>query len=189
MRLLIASDLHGSAAQAAQLRTVIEREAPEAVVLLGDLLYHGPRNPLPEKYAPAEAAGLLENLGRPVLAIRGNCDSEVDELVLPFSLMESAWIMGGPRPILVLHGHELPENGGRLKTPEGVALLFGHIHRPVAEKRGSNHYWNPGSAVLPKDDLPPSYGFYEDGRFEVWSLADGRVLAVDEASPVVLKIG
>jgi len=178
MRLLIASDLHGSAAQAARLREAIEKTAPEAVVLLGDLLYHGPRNPLPEKYAPAETAGLLDNLGRPVLAIRGNCDAEVDQLVLPFHLAESAWILAGERPILAVHGHELPENGGGMKVPEGVIVLFGHTHRPAAEKRGANRYWNPGSAALPKDGLPPSYGFYENGRFEARSF-DGRVLAAD----------
>jgi putative phosphoesterase len=152
------------------------------VIFLGDLLYHGPRNPLPEKYAPAETAALLDNLGRPVLAVRGNCDAEVDQLLLPFHLAENAWLLAGPRPILALHGHELPENGGCLKPPEGVVLLFGHTHRPMAEKRGSNHYWNPGSASLPKDDLPPSYGFYENSRFEVRSLADGRVLAADDIS-------
>jgi len=178
MRLLIASDLHGSAAQAARLRQEIEKTDPEAVVLLGDLLYHGPRNQLPEKYAPMETAGLLDNLGRPVIAIRGNCDADVDQLVLPFHLTESAWIMAGPKPILAIHGHELPENGGSLKIPEGVIILFGHIHRPVAEKKGSNHFWNPGSAALPKDGQPPSYGFYDNGRFEARSF-DGRVLAAD----------
>jgi predicted phosphodiesterase len=143
------------------------------------LLYHGPRNPLPEKYAPAEVAGILDSLGRPVLGIRGNCDPGGDQLVLPFHLAESAWIMAGPRPIVAVHGHELPVNGGNMKVPEDVVILFGHIHLPVAEKRGSNHYWNPGSAALPKNDLPPSYGFYENGRFEVRSF-DGRVLASDE---------
>ena len=178
MRLLIASDIHGSAAQAARLREEIDKTAPEAVVLLGDLLYHGPRNQLPERYAPMETAVLLGNLGLPVLAIRGNCDAEVDQLVLSFHLAESAWIMAGPQPILAIHGHELPENGGDLKVPEGVIILFGHIHRPVAEKRGANHYWNPGSAALPKDGWPPSYGFYEDGRFEARSF-DGQILAAD----------
>ena len=178
MRLLIASDLHGSAAQAAKLREEIEKTAPDAVVLLGDLLYHGPRNQLPEKYAPMETAGILENLGRPVLAIRGNCDAEVDQLVLAFHLAESAWIMAGPRPILAVHGHELPENGGHLKIPHDVTVLFGHTHLPAAEKRGANHYWNPGSAALPKDGLPPSYGFFENGRFEVRSF-DGQILASD----------
>jgi len=177
MRLLIASDLHGSASQAARLRAEIEKTAPEAVVFLGDLLYHGPRNPLPEAYAPLEAAKHLDGLGRPVLAIRGNCDAEVDQLILPFHLTESAWLLAGPRPILALHGHELPENGGSLKTPEGVVILFGHTHLPMAEKRGANHYWNPGSAALPKAGLPPSYGFYENGRFEVRTFDDGRVLA------------
>ena len=183
MGLLIASDLHGSTSRAAQLMEEIEKTAPEAVIFLGDLLYHGPRNPLPEKYAPAEVAKLLEGIGRPVLAIRGNCDSEVDQLILPFHLAESAWILSGPRPILAVHGHQLPENGGNMKAPQGapsgVVILFGHTHRPIAEKRGDNHYWNPGSVSLPKDDLPASYGFYENGRFEVRSF-EGRVLAADE---------
>ncbi|MDR2725773.1 MAG: phosphodiesterase [Candidatus Adiutrix sp.] len=181
MRLFIASDLHGSAAQAARIRAEIEKTAPEAVVFLGDLLYHGPRNPLPEKYEPAEVAAILGGLGRPILAIRGNCDSEVDQMVLPFHLAESLWIMSGPHPILAVHGHELPANGGNMKVPEdeNVVILFGHIHLPVAEKRGPNHYWNPGSAALPKDGLPPSYGFYENGRFEVRTF-DGRVLASDD---------
>jgi putative phosphoesterase len=161
------------------MRAEIEKTAPEAVILLGDILYHGPRNPLPEKYDPAETAAILENLGRPILAIRGNCDSEVDQLVLPFHLSGSAWLLAGPLPILAVHGHELPENGGNMKVPENVVILFGHIHRPVAEKRGANHYWNPGSIALPKDDWPPSYGFYENGRFEVRSL-DGLALVADE---------
>ena len=178
MRLFIVSDLHGSAAWAARAKEKIDELAPEAVVLLGDLLYHGPRNPLPENYAPAEVAAILADLKKPVIAIRGNCDSDVDQMVLPFHLAESAWILGGALPILAVHGHELPENGGDLKIPEGQVVLFGHIHRPVAEKRGATRFWNPGSASLPKDDLPPSFGFYEDGRFEVRSF-EGRVLAAD----------
>ena len=178
MRLLIVSDLHGSAAKAALVKEKIGELNPEAVVLLGDLLYHGPRNPLPEGYAPAEAAAILGDLKKPLIAIRGNCDADVDQLVLPFHLAESAWILGCVRPILAVHGHELPENGGDLKAPEGAVVLFGHIHRPVAEKRGAVRFWNPGSAALPKDDLPPSFGFYEDGRFEVRSF-EGRVLAAD----------
>ena len=182
MRLFIASDLHGSEAQAARLRAEIEKTDPEAVVFLGDLLYHGPRNPLPEKYAPSEVAKLFENIGRPVLAIRGNCDSEVDQFILPFHLAESAWILTGPRPIMAVHGHQLPENGGHMKMPEGapsgMVILFGHTHLPTAEKRGNNHYWNPGSCALPKDGHPASYGFYENGRFEVRSF-EGRVLASD----------
>ncbi|MDR3037693.1 MAG: phosphodiesterase [Candidatus Adiutrix sp.] len=178
MRLVIASDLHGSAPRAAQVREKISELKPDAVLLLGDLLYHGPRNPLPEGYAPAEVAAILAGLKGPVIAIRGNCDSAVDQMVLPFHLAESAWLGDGGRPILAVHGHELPENGGTLRVPEGPAILFGHIHLPVAEKRAFNHYWNPGSAALPKEGHPPSFGFYEGGRFEVRSF-EGRVLAAD----------
>jgi len=180
MRLFIASDLHGSVAQAARLKEEIEKTGPEAVIFLGDLLYHGPRNPFPEKYAPPEAANILGGFNCPVLAVRGNCDSEVDQLLLKFHLAENAWLLAGTKkPILALHGHQLPENGGHFTAPQDTIILFGHTHRPAAEKRGSNHYWNPGSAALPKEGLPASYGFYENGCFEVRSF-EGLVLAADE---------
>ncbi len=179
MRLLIASDLHGSAARAGLIRDRVRELKPETVVLLGDLLYHGPRNPLPENYAPKEAVEILADLGAPVIAVRGNCDAEVDELVLPFHLAENAWLLDdGGRRIFAIHGHQLHINGGGLPAPEGVAVLSGHTHVPTAEKRGSTHFWNPGSVSLPKNDLPPSFGWYEDGRFEVRTF-DGRTLLSD----------
>ncbi len=179
MRLLMASDLHGSAAAAARLRDRVAEMKPEAVLLLGDLLYHGPRNPLPEQYDPQEAAKILGALAAPVMAIRGNCDAEVDELVLPFHLAESAWVLAGGGRIFAIHGHQLAFNGGPLKEPEGVAVVSGHTHLPTAEKRGSSHFWNPGSASLPKGDFPASFGWYEDGRFKVLALGDGRELMSD----------
>ncbi|MDR1044022.1 MAG: phosphodiesterase [Candidatus Adiutrix sp.] len=167
MRLLIASDIHGSLGQGRLIGEKVREHQAGQVLLLGDLLYHGPRNPLPADYAPGELAGLLSDLGAPLMAIRGNCDAEVDQFVLPFHLAESAWIFDGSRRILAIHGHQLAINGGPLPAPEGVAVLSGHSHVPTAEKRGRTHFWNPGSSALPKESFPPSYGFYQDGRFRV----------------------
>ena len=178
MRLFIASDIHGSSIRAAQARAMILALAPDAAVLLGDLLYHGPRNPLPEGYAPAETASILASLRLPIIAVRGNCDSEVDQLILPFHLAESAWLWEGGRPILALHGHQLPENGGSWPWPLDLTIISGHTHLPRAEIKDGRRRWNPGSLGLPKEGLPPSFGFYENGRFEARSF-DGRVLAAD----------
>ncbi len=151
---------------------------PEMVLLLGDLLYHGPRNPLPEGYASAEAIAVLSDLGAPAAAVRGNCDAEVDQLVLPFHLAESAWLLDEGRRLLAIHGHQLKMNGGLLEAPPDVAVISGHTHVPTAEKRERTHFWNPGSAALPKNDFPPSFGWYERGRFQVLDF-DGRVLMED----------
>ena len=178
MRLLIASDLHGSAARASLFGDQVRQMKPDLVLLLGDLLYHGPRNPLPEGYDPAEAARLLTELPVPKAAIRGNCDADVDQFVLPFHLAESSWILDEGWRILAIHGHQLAMNGGPMEAEEGIAVLSGHTHIPTAEKRGSIHFWNPGSTSLPKEDFPPSFGRYENGRFEVMTFG-GRVLMSD----------
>lgn len=178
MRMLIASDIHGSAARAALFSYKVKEMEPDFVLLLGDLLYHGPRNPLPEKYDPAEVAAVLSGLAAPVAAVRGNCDADVDLLVLPFHLTESAWIIDGGYRMMAVHGHQLPENDKDIKVAPGTAVLSGHIHIPVAEKRGLIHRWNPGSTSLPKEDYPPSFGFYENGRFAALSF-DGRTLKSD----------
>lgn len=178
MRLLIASDIHGSASQTGLLKDRAAALNPDMLVLLGDLLYHGPRNPLPCGYAPAEAAALMADFGRPLAAVRGNCDAEVDQLLLPFQLAENAWLLGDGRRIFAIHGHQLDINGGPLKISGAEALLSGHTHIPTAEQRDGIHYWNPGSASLPKGGFPPSFGLYEDGRFQVMSF-EGRLLMSD----------
>jgi putative phosphoesterase len=144
------------------------------------MLYHGPRNPFPENYAPKETIPVLADLGAPVVAIRGNNDAEIDEMLLPFPLAGSLWILTEACRIFAIHGHQLRINGegGRLEAPEGAVVLSGHTHIPTAEKRETTHFWNPGSVSLPKQDFPPSFGWYEDGRFEVRTF-DGRVLMSD----------
>ncbi|MDR1545473.1 MAG: phosphodiesterase [Deltaproteobacteria bacterium] len=135
MLALVASDLHGSLKAA---EFLVGREAdlrPDLVILLGDHLYHGPRNPLPEGYSASETAAALQGLQAPVAALRGNCEAEVDELLLPWTLADSAWLHLDGRLLLAVHGHQLPENGGGLKLTPRVDVLFGHTHirsvRPI----------------------------------------------------------
>lgn len=177
MRLLIASDLHGSASQTSLLKGRAAALNPDMIVLLGDLLYHGPRNSLPDHYSPAEATGILADLGYPVVAIGGNCDAEVDQMVLPFPLAESAWLLVDGHRIMAIHGHQLEMNGGSLKITGAEAILSGHTHVPTAENRGGLHYWNPGSASLPKGGFAPSYGLYEEGLFKVMTFDDQLLMS------------
>lgn len=174
---MIASDLHGSAYAAERIREIFEREQPERLILLGDLLYHGPRNPLPRNYAPAEVAAILNGLKDSVLAVRGNCESEVDQMVLEFPVMADYMIFYDRQTLIfVTHGHLYNE-----KTPPLIGrrdiLLHGHTHIPTAEDLGNFVCLNPGSAALPKEDFPPTYMLYDDGCFTVRSLTGETVMS------------
>jgi len=178
MSLLIASDLHGSASQTRLIKDRADSLNPDMVILLGDLLYHGPRNPLTDHYSPAQTVAFLADFGRPVAAIRGNCDAEVDQMILPFPLADNSWILIDGHRILAIHGHQLEMNGGPMKIAGNMAVLSGHTHLPTAEKRGETHFWNPGSASLPKGGYPPTYGLYHDGLFQVMTF-DDQILMSD----------
>lgn len=182
MKLLIASDIHGSATWCKRLMAAIEAEAPDRLILLGDLLYHGPRNPLPDGYAPAEVAAMLNGMAERIVAVRGNCDSEVDQMMLDFPCMgDYALVMDGARSLFCTHGHvfdpavvcENAEAGVRNATmpplAPGSAFLSGHTHVKTNEKRSGIQFVNPGSVSLPKDGTH-SYALYADGRFELRTL-------------------
>lgn len=179
MRILIASDLHGSLSA---LRFLIDKAntiKPDLIVLLGDLVYHGPRNPLPASY---DTVGIIEDmpdlaeLPFPVTAVRGNCDAEVDIVQMPFAMPESAWIDADGLRIFASHGHHLPENPPFTGLQQGTVVLRGHTHIPRAETRDGIQIWNPGSLSLPKGGFPPSYGLYEDGLFRVLDLDDNEIM-------------
>ncbi|SDF53189.1 phosphodiesterase [Desulfovibrio legallii] len=179
MRLLIASDLHGSLHG---LRFLLERARalqPDLLVLLGDLVYHGPRNPLPQGYDTPQvlrAMPDLTGLPCPVMAVRGNCDAEVDLGLLPFPVAENAWIDADGLRIFASHGHRLPERPPCPGFAPGTVLLRGHTHVPRGETLGGLHFWNPGSLSLPKGGFPPSYGLYEAGVFRVLDTQGAEVL-------------
>lgn len=179
MRLLIASDLHGSIDNLRFLVNRVHELKPDIFVLLGDLVYHGPRNPLPEAYdtlAMLAEAPSLTNLPCPLLAVRGNCDGEVDVMQLPFAMPESAWIDVNGQRIFASHGHRLPENPPFPGLAPGAVILRGHTHIPRAERSGSFQIWNPGSISLPKGGYPASYAIYENGIFRVLDRAGNEIM-------------
>ena len=164
MKLVVISDVHGSAKWCREALRVVEEQSPDKVVLLGDLLYHGPRNPLPDEYDPAEVARMLNSIASQVVAVRGNCDAEVDQMMLDFPCMaDYALVMDGTRQLYCTHGHLWsPESLPPL--PEGAAFLYGHFHVKKNELLDGVRLFNPGSAAIPKDGSH-SVGLYEDGVF------------------------
>ena len=165
MKFVIASDIHGSATWCAEVLRVVEDVNPDKIVLLGDLLYHGPRNPLPDGYAPAEVAAMLNPLAERIVSVRGNCDAEVDQMMLEFPCMaDYAWIVDGDRQLYCTHGHLWdPDNLPPL--PAGSAFVYGHFHVKRNEMVDGIRLFNPGSAGLPKDGSH-SVGLYDNGSFE-----------------------
>jgi len=170
MKLVIASDIHGSGEAAARLIERYREENGEKLILLGDILYHGPRNPFPEGYGPQKVVEILNPLTPEIICVRGNCDSEVDEMVLTFPLLSGyTALYDGKRELFFTHGHIYNENH-LPPVKAGGALIHGHTHIKVAEKRAGYFLLNPGSTSLPKDGFEGSYMVYEDGVFTIKTL-------------------
>lgn len=168
MKLLIASDIHGSAVWCKKLIDAFKAEGAEKLVLLGDILYHGPRNPLPDGYSPKDVFEMLNPLADSIIAVRGNCDSEVDQMVLAFNISaDYGEIFADGVRITLSHGHRIVPPLG-----EGDVYLTGHTHVPldVVEKEGYRHL-NPGSVSLPKEDSAHGYILFDGGKFTFKSLA------------------
>ena len=166
MKLLIASDIHGSAYYCGKLMEVLEEFQPDQVLLLGDLLYHGPRNDLPRDYAPKQVIPMLSQHKDKIVAVRGNCEAEVDQMVLPFPCMaDFARLEVDGKLFYMTHGHhESLDNLPQL--PEGSVFLSGHTHVKIDEIRNGIRCINPGSVSIPKDGSH-SCMVYENGVFSV----------------------
>ena len=151
MKLIIASDIHGSAFWCGKLTEVIEAEKPDRILLLGDLLYHGPRNDLPKEYAPKQVIPMLSRYKDIIIAVRGNCEAEVDQMVLPFPcLADFSQLYADGKLLYLTHGHHHnPDNLPPL--PEGSIFLSGHTHVKLDEVRKGIRCLNPGSVSIPKD--------------------------------------
>lgn len=168
MKLLIASDIHGDLDSLEKVLSAYKNEGAEKLVLLGDLLYHGPRNDLPKTYAPKAVIELLNANRDKILAVRGNCDTEVDQMVLNFPILaDYAYISLDGLEVFLTHGHKY-----NTETPpplrEGEILLHGHTHVLACTEFGDrNFYLNPGSAALPKQGNPRTYMVYENRTFTV----------------------
>ena len=161
MKYLIASDIHGSAHYCALLRERFLAERPQKMILLGDLLYHGARNPLPREYDTLKTAEILNSMKQDILCIKGNCDSQVDTLVLEFPVeADFAFLPAGERTVLFAHGHLTPA-----VLKKGDILVNGHFHVPAFEEREQYTYVNCGSVSIPKENSPHSYLIFEDNVF------------------------
>ena len=176
MKLLIASDLHGGADAVRALAARIEEFSPDKILLLGDLLYHGPRNDLPQGYAPKQMIPILNGLKDKIVAVRGNCEAEVDQMVLEFDCMGDYAVVEADGLVMALsHGHVY--NAEKLPPAEHIdVFMSGHTHVKVLERRdGGLIVLNPGSTTIPKDGSA-SYATYEDGVFSLRALESGEVL-------------
>lgn len=161
MKYVIASDIHGSAKWCKSLLDAFNKEKADKLLLLGDILYHGPRNPLPDGYAPMEVAEMLNGIKDKIICVRGNCDCEVDQMVLEFNISSDyAEVFDGKRLVLS-HGH-------RAVPPLTCndIYLTGHTHVPLNAVEGDGYlHLNPGSVSLPKDGSDHGYILYSDGKF------------------------
>ena len=167
MKILVASDIHGSAYYCRKMLESYEREGAERMLLLGDILYHGPRNDLPKEYAPKEVIAMLNARKDEIYAVRGNCEAEVDQMVLQFPVMADYCLLPlKSKMIYATHGHiyhadHLPP------MKEGDVLLHGHTHVLKAEQREGFILLNPGSVSIPKEGNVPSYAVLDHGVFTI----------------------
>lgn len=170
MKLFIASDIHGSAFYCKKMLDAYKNEKADRLIFLGDVLYHGPRNDLPEGYDPKQVIELLNPLAEEILCVRGNCDTEVDQMVLDFPVLsDTALIFADGTVFTAAHGHrETP------KLAKGSILLNGHTHVPAFEKADGFIRVNPGSVSIPKEDSPHGYTVFENRTF-TWKTLDGEI--------------
>lgn len=175
MKLMFASDIHGSAYYCRKMIGAYQAEQADRLILLGDILYHGPRNDLPKDYAPKEVIAMLNPMKNEICAVRGNCEAEVDQMVLDFPVMADYCILlEGERTIYVTHGHIYNENNPP-PLKEGDVLIHGHTHVLRAEKMEHYTLLNPGSVSIPKEGNPPTYAVLQDRLFVIKGF-DGRIV-------------
>lgn len=172
MKFLIASDLHGSAYWCERLLEAVAREGADRVLFLGDVLYHGPRNDLPRDYAPKRVITMLSAVKEKLLCVRGNCDGEVDQMVLPFPMLaDYAVLPVGRHLVYMTHGHHYHEEA-LPPLCKGDVLLHGHTHVPVCHVHEDHVCMNPGSVSIPKEDSWHGYMVLEGNTFR-WMDFDG----------------
>lgn len=174
MKYMIASDLHGSAFYARRLAEIFAAEKADMLVLLGDIYNHGPRNPLPEEYAPLKVAEVLNGLADRLLVVKGNCDSDVDTLISDFEFVSEAVLSEGGKRVFLQHGDRFSIE--RLPKNCGSGFFYGHYHTSFIKRMGDVLVANPGSVSLPKQDTARGYLLLENGTVTLKELG-GEVLA------------
>ncbi len=172
MKYFIASDIHGSYKFCKMMVEKFKESNADKLILLGDILYHGPRNSLPQEYNPKKVIELLNNISEKIICVRGNCDAEVDQMVLDFPIMcENSSILIDNKPVYLTHGHHL-EN---LNLTCGDIVIYGHTHIPKFEKENSILHINPGSVSIPKENSPHSYIIFENNDFSFFNLETDEI--------------
>ena len=180
MKLMFASDIHGSAYYCRRMLELYQKSNASRLILLGDILYHGPRNDLPKDYAPKEVIAMLNPLKDQILAVRGNCDTEVDQMVLEFPILaEYAFLLVEGQAIYATHGHIFHENH-LPPVQDGDVLIHGHTHLLEAKEIRTEDgrrikILNPGSVSIPKGGNPATYGILEDGVFSILDLENREI--------------
>ncbi len=174
MKWMVASDIHGSEYYARKLVDLYKKEGASKLLLLGDILYHGPRNDLPLGYRPKGVIELLNPLKKDIVCVRGNCEAEVDQMVLEFPVLTDHVLIENEHFTLYLaHGHHECNNNPPLMNKDFI-LLCGHTHVPKLDIHDSYVYINPGSITLPKEDSWHGYMLIEDNRF-IWKDVEGNI--------------
>ena len=175
MKILVVSDIHGSSYYAKKAIEKFKELKADKLLLLGDLMYHGPRNPLTKDYDPLKVSQILNEYAKDIYCVRGNCDSEVDQMLLDFNITSDyIVIVNEGRKIFVSHGHVYnPENLPLINNED--IFIFGHIHLPIAKKENNKYILNPGSIALPKENNPNSYGVFVDDCFKIFDIDDNLI--------------
>ncbi|MDE7293979.1 MAG: phosphodiesterase, partial [Oscillospiraceae bacterium] len=172
-------DIHGAAKCCREMLSAFEREGADKLILLGDILYHGPRNDLPEDYAPKEVIALLNAKKNDLLCVRGNCEAEVDQMVLEFPVMAdymALWLEG--HMAMCTHGH-LYDIENIPNISKGDIIISGHTHLLRAEEKDGIYYINPGSVSIPKGGNPRSYAVYEGGKFIIKEMNGEEICGIN----------
>ena len=181
MKIFIASDLHGSAEYCRQMIEAFAAEKADKILLLGDILYHGPRNNLPESYSPKEVVKLLDAVKDKVICVCGNCDADIDRAVLPFPVVSDLGVIfADGLNIYFAHGHK-----GEPPLAKGDVYLTGHSHVPLNVVENGVHLLNPGSLALPKDGSRHAYMVYENRKFTFKDLSGETYDEIEIPEPVV----
>lgn len=173
-KVLFFTDIHGSLTAVKKIAEVIERVSPTKVVFLGDLLYHGPRNPLPEEYAPLEVAEVIKNLSVPTVWVKGNCDSEVDETVLGKKAFLRYTLHCDGKKIICTHGDKLD----KLDVSGAFAVVYGHFHINACNYQNGVAMVNISSISLPKNGSVPAYGEFSDGILKVMDFDGNQIFEI-----------
>ena len=173
MKLLILSDIHGSYYYAKKILEITQKENPDKIALLGDLYYHGPRNPFPTEYNPMKVSEILNSLKENLMCVKGNCDAEVDEMISDFKLEENLKLNVNGYKIFLTHGHKY--NMDKLPQEEFDIMMYGHFHVGFIKKQNGKIFANPGSISLPKNDSKNSYLVLQDNNLVLKDI-DGNVL-------------